>query len=76
MPVLHEVREQTGCSMIVVEHHLPMIQTLADRLIALETGTVIAQGSPSEVLTSPAVVVSLIGTDPASDLVARVPAHV
>jgi branched-chain amino acid transport system permease protein len=75
MPVLHEVREQTRCSMIVVEHHLPMIQSLADRLIALETGTVIAQGSPSEVLTSPAVVVSLIG-DSASDLVARVPAHV
>lgn len=75
LPVLHKVREQTRCSMIVVEHHLPMIQSLADRLIALEAGTVIAQGSPSEVLTSPAVVFSLIGTDPASDVLARVPTH-
>ncbi len=68
-PVLHQVREHTGCSLIIVEHHLPLIQSLADRLVALQTGAVIAQGPPSDVLTSPVVIASLIGTEVSADLV-------
>jgi ABC-type branched-subunit amino acid transport system ATPase component/ABC-type branched-subunit amino acid transport system permease subunit len=61
LPVLDEVRDRTGCSMIVVEHHLPLIRSLSDRLVAMEAGSVIGRGSPSDVLSAPAVVDSLCG---------------
>jgi ABC-type glutathione transport system ATPase component len=47
----------------VIEHDMPLLSTICDRMIALELGAVIAEGTPSEVLEHPAVVESYLGTD-------------
>jgi branched-chain amino acid transport system ATP-binding protein len=62
-PLLLRIREHTGCSMLVIEHDMPMISSICDRLVALELGGVIAEGTPDEVLSHPAVIASYLGTD-------------
>jgi ABC-type branched-subunit amino acid transport system ATPase component/ABC-type branched-subunit amino acid transport system permease subunit len=61
--MLRQVAANTGCSMVVIEHDMNMLSSLCDRLVALELGRVIADGSPAEVLSHPEVVASYLGTD-------------
>jgi branched-chain amino acid transport system ATP-binding protein len=65
-PLLRRVRDYTGCSMLVIEHDMPLLTTLCDRMIALELGGVIATGTPAEVLAHPAVIESYLGTEEAA----------
>lgn len=62
-PLLRRIRERTGCSILIIEHDMPLLSGLCDRLIALELGSVIAEGTPAEVLNHPAVIASYLGTD-------------
>jgi ABC-type branched-subunit amino acid transport system ATPase component len=62
-PMLRRVVEQTGCALLIIEHDMPMVSSLCDRLVALELGGVIAEGSPAEVLNHPRVIASYLGTD-------------
>jgi branched-chain amino acid transport system ATP-binding protein len=62
-PLLRRVQEATGTSILVIEHDMPLLSNLCDRMVALELGTVIAEGTPTEVLDHPRVVESYLGTD-------------
>jgi ABC-type branched-subunit amino acid transport system ATPase component/MFS family permease len=64
--LLRTIRDELGCAMVVIEHDMPMIASLSDRLVALETGVVIAQGEPAAVLTDAQVVASYLGDDHAA----------
>ncbi|HEY1832139.1 MAG TPA: MFS transporter [Acidimicrobiales bacterium] len=68
-PLLRRVAGETGCALVIIEHDMAMISSLCQRLVALELGAVIAQGSPDEVLAHPKVVASYLGTD--ADMVQR-----
>ena len=62
-PLLRRVQQRTGCSILIIEHDMPLLSGLCDRLVALELGGVIAEGTPAEVLNHPAVIASYLGTD-------------
>jgi branched-chain amino acid transport system ATP-binding protein len=62
-PVLRRVRRELGASLLVVEHDLPLLLGIADRMIALDLGRIIAEGDPRDVVDHPAVVASYLGTD-------------
>ena len=49
--------------MLVIEHDMPMIMALSDRVYCLEAGTVISEGEPSKVRNDSVVIASYLGTD-------------
>jgi branched-chain amino acid transport system ATP-binding protein len=68
-PLILRIREALGASVLVIEHDMPLVTGVADRLVALELGHVITTGPPHEVLAHPEVLASYLGgTD---DVIAR-----
>lgn len=61
--LLLAIREELGTTMVVIEHDLPLLSRLSDRMIAMNLGRVIATGTPEEVRSDPAVVTSYLGAD-------------
>jgi branched-chain amino acid transport system ATP-binding protein len=60
-PLLMSIKAETGCSMLVIEHDMPLITSISDEIIALDLGSVVTRGTPQEVITDPAVVESYLG---------------
>ena len=65
VPVLARIRDQLGASIVVIEHDMPLVTAVSDRLVALDQGRVVAEGTSSEVLAHPAVVAAYLGTNEA-----------
>jgi branched-chain amino acid transport system ATP-binding protein len=65
-PLLRRVRDETGASLVVIEHDMPLVRSISDRLIAMDQGAAIVDGHPDAVLTAPAVVASYLGTTDAA----------
>jgi ABC-type branched-subunit amino acid transport system ATPase component/ABC-type branched-subunit amino acid transport system permease subunit len=61
--VLLGLKRHLDATVVVIEHDMPLLSGIADRLVAMESGTVIATGTPDEVLSSPLVVASYLGSD-------------
>ncbi len=65
-PLLLQIRRDTGCAMVIVEHDIPLVSAVADRLVAFDAGRVVVSGPPADVLADPRVVASYLGDDPAA----------
>ncbi len=61
--LLLAIRDQLGTTMVVIEHDLPLLARLSDRMVALDLGKVIAEGTPDEVRADVEVVRSYLGVD-------------
>jgi ABC-type branched-subunit amino acid transport system ATPase component/ABC-type branched-subunit amino acid transport system permease subunit len=60
------LRTETGASFIVIEHDVPLVSYISDRLMCLHLGKVIAEGEPTAVLADPAVIAAYLGQDEAT----------
>ncbi len=60
-PLLRAVQRYTGCAILIIEHDMPLISSLADHILALEQGTVVTVDVPDEVLNHPRVVEAYLG---------------
>ena len=61
VPVLRDLRAELDCTMVVIEHDLPMLGRLSDRIVAMVTGRVVADGSIDEVCAHPEVIAAYLG---------------
>jgi branched-chain amino acid transport system ATP-binding protein len=65
-PVVRRLRDEMGAALLIIEHDIPFVSSVSDRLIALDQGRVIASGLPEEVLAHPVVIESYLGTSSAA----------
>jgi len=64
--LLRSVQRRLGATLVVVEHDIAFIADLADTLVALDRGTVVAVGEPAEVLARAEVVEAFMGNNPSA----------
>ncbi len=62
-PLLKDMQRATRCSIVIIEHDMPLISAVSDEIIALDLGRMVMRGSPSEVLSDTRVVASYLGDD-------------
>jgi ABC-type branched-subunit amino acid transport system ATPase component len=62
-PLILRIRRELDAALVVVEHDLPLICSISDRVYCLEAGRVIAEGDAEAVRRDERVVASYLGTD-------------
>jgi branched-chain amino acid transport system ATP-binding protein len=55
------IRDRLGISILLIEHDMKLVMRLSDRIIVMDYGKKIAQGSPEAVRTNPAVITAYLG---------------
>jgi len=61
LELIRRIREQYRLTIILVEHNMPLVMRLCERLQVLNYGQIIAEGSPEQVRADPRVVESYLG---------------
>jgi ABC-type branched-subunit amino acid transport system ATPase component len=64
-PLIKRVQRELGAAVLLIEHDMPLVMSISDRVYCLEAGVVIAEGTPTEVRADPLVIASYLGTDAA-----------
>jgi len=62
MEVICRLRDESGLTLLVVEHDMELVMSISDRVAVLNYGRKIAEGKPREIAADPAVVEAYLGS--------------
>lgn len=62
-PLIKRIQAELDAAVVVIEHDMPLVMSISDRVYCLESGIVIAEGPPEQVRQDDAVIASYLGTD-------------
>jgi branched-chain amino acid transport system ATP-binding protein len=61
LDLIRKLKEDASKTILLVEHKMDVVRELADRIIVLHNGTLVADGEPAEVIASPIVQEAYLG---------------
>jgi branched-chain amino acid transport system ATP-binding protein len=61
--LLLEIRRQLGVTIVMIEHHVPMVVAVCDYIYVLNFGRLLAQGLPEEIQSHPEVISAYFGEE-------------
>ncbi|HXX85539.1 MAG TPA: ABC transporter ATP-binding protein [Casimicrobiaceae bacterium] len=61
LDLIHEIKDQKDKTILLVEHKMDVVRSLADRIIVLHQGELVADGAPAEVIASRVVQEAYLG---------------
>ena len=59
---LKSIRDDFDLTVLLVEHHMAMVMGISDKVVAMDFGRKLAEGTPDEVRNNPAVIESYLGS--------------
>lgn len=62
-PLLRQLRREFDLSILIIEHDMPLVMSISDRVYCMAEGRSISTGTPDQVRNDPAVIASYLGTD-------------
>jgi ABC-type branched-subunit amino acid transport system ATPase component len=57
-----ELRERDGTTILVIEHDMDAVMAICDRIVVMDEGAIIAEGSPTDIQTNERVIAAYLGT--------------
>ncbi|HEV2000064.1 MAG TPA: ABC transporter ATP-binding protein [Xanthobacteraceae bacterium] len=59
--LIRQIRDERGVTVLLVEHHMSLVMSISDKVVALDFGRKIAEGSPEAVKNNPDVIRAYLG---------------
>jgi ABC-type branched-subunit amino acid transport system ATPase component/ABC-type branched-subunit amino acid transport system permease subunit len=62
-PLIRRIQQELGATVLIIEHDIPLVMSMSDRIVCMGAGRVIVEGLPEQVRNDPEVIANYLGTD-------------